>query len=282
MLRIGRINSRALDGPVRLSCDNREILGEIQEKYQAWYKVWCEVYVPKLMTIKKGFKTDRDLAVDDLVYYQKKESELSSPWQMGRVDQVIRGRDGIIRRAIIKFKNAKENFYRVTDRSVRRLIRLYSVDDPDLHQDFKKIQDRIDELTGQEPGLVALGLFETLVPGLGAAEAELVTFSNSPVFQANADSVSTPRSMMPSYPDVTSASRCQCCCQSHCEVSIHNCYGTRSLQHSFPMINCDLEGSGNLGLTYELDDVILEDPDQDAHEPDSITALIMSVGQSME
>ena len=41
-------------------------------------------------------------------------------------------------------------------------------------------------------------------------------------------------------------------------------------------------GSGNLGLTYELDDVILEDPDQDAHEPDSITALIMSVGQSME
>ena len=48
------------------------------------------------------------------------------------------------------------------------------------------------------------------------------------------------------------------------------------------MINCDLEGSGNLGLTYELDDVILEDPDQDAHEPDSITALIMSVGQSME
>ena len=38
MLRTGRINSRALDGPVRLSTDNRKMLGEIQDKYEAWYK----------------------------------------------------------------------------------------------------------------------------------------------------------------------------------------------------------------------------------------------------
>ena len=272
----------ALDGPVRLSVDNREILGEIQEKYQAWYKVWCEVYVPKLMTIKKGFKTDRDLAVDDLVYYQKKESELSSPWQMGRVDQVIRGRDGIIRRAIIKFKDAKENFYRETDRSVRRLIRLYSVDDPDLHQDFKKIQDRIDELTGQQPGLVALRLVDGLLPDLGVAEAELANVANSSVLQANDVSLPSIRSLLPRYPDVLCTGRCQCCCQSHCEVSIHNCYGTRTLQHSFPTINCDLDELGTLGRTHELDDGSLVEPEQDMLDPDNITALIMSVGKFFE
>ena len=82
MLKVGRINSRALDGPVRLSTDHRKMLGDIAEKYEAWFKVWCETYVPKLMMQKRGFKNDRDLAVDDLVYFQKEESKLSSPWML--------------------------------------------------------------------------------------------------------------------------------------------------------------------------------------------------------
>ena len=60
MLRTGRINSRALDGPVKLSNDSRKMLGQIQDKFEAWYKIWAEVYVPKLMAQKKGFKNDRD------------------------------------------------------------------------------------------------------------------------------------------------------------------------------------------------------------------------------
>ena len=55
MLRIGRINLSALDGPVRLSNDNRKMLWDIQDKYEAWYKIWCKVYVTKLMHQKKGF-----------------------------------------------------------------------------------------------------------------------------------------------------------------------------------------------------------------------------------
>ena len=100
------------------------MLSQIQEKFEAWYKVWAEVYVPKIMAQKRGFKNDRDLAVDDLVYYKKSESELGSPWVIGRVDQIIRGRDGVIRRAVIKYRNASENIQRETERSVRKLIRL--------------------------------------------------------------------------------------------------------------------------------------------------------------
>ena len=116
---------------------------------EAWYKVWAEVYVPKIMAQKRGFKNDRDLAVDDLVYYKKKESELGSRRGIGRVDQIIRGRDGVIRRAVIKYRNASENVQRETERSVRKLIRLYSVDDPDLYQDLGELQRRIDQLQGQ-------------------------------------------------------------------------------------------------------------------------------------
>ena len=65
MLRMGRINSRALDGPIKLSSSNKKMLGDIQEKFKAWYKVWCEVYVPKLMTKKSDFKNSRDLVKMD-------------------------------------------------------------------------------------------------------------------------------------------------------------------------------------------------------------------------
>ena len=152
MLRMGRINSRALDGPIKLSSSNKKMLGDIQEKFKAWYKVWCEVYVPKLMTKKSDFKNSRDLAKDDIVYLQKEESVLSSPWIMGIIEQVIRGRDGVIRRVIVRYRNFKEDFDRFTDRSVRRLIKIYSTDDPDLQQDLSKVQDRIEELLGNKVG----------------------------------------------------------------------------------------------------------------------------------
>ena len=42
MLKTGRINSRALEGPVRLSSDVGTMIREVQSKFEAWYKVWSE------------------------------------------------------------------------------------------------------------------------------------------------------------------------------------------------------------------------------------------------
>ena len=52
----------------------------------------------------------------------------------------------MIRRAIVKFRNTSEEFDRVTDRSTRKLIKLFSAEDPDLQVDLSKLQARIDEL----------------------------------------------------------------------------------------------------------------------------------------
>ena len=71
---------------------------------------------------KKGFKNDRDLVQGDLVYYQMKEGKLSGTWVMGMIDQVVRSRDGMIRRVVVKYRNFKENFDRGTDRTPRRFL----------------------------------------------------------------------------------------------------------------------------------------------------------------
>ena len=68
---------------------------------------------------KQGFRNDRDLVPGDIVYFQKSESALSSAWTLGRVDQVVRSRDGLIRRVIVKYRNSNEEFDRVTERSAR-------------------------------------------------------------------------------------------------------------------------------------------------------------------
>ena len=61
MLRVGRINSRSLDGPVQLPNKFKEQLKAVENAYDAWFKVSKESYLPKLIFQPKWFKTDQDL-----------------------------------------------------------------------------------------------------------------------------------------------------------------------------------------------------------------------------
>ena len=154
MLRVGRLNSRALQGPIRLPANKKELLDHVDKLYSGWFKIFTDTVVPSLIQQPKWFKVDRDLKEQDIVYFQKRESALGSPWTIGQVDQVISGRDGLIRRAIIKYFNASENdpengtyHPQFTDRAVRKLIRLWSVDECSLFDDLAELQDKHQEAT---------------------------------------------------------------------------------------------------------------------------------------
>ena len=73
---------------------------------------------------------DKDLQEGDLVYFQKKEGKANQPWNIGRVEQIFRSdRDNLIRRAIIKYQNYGEEQPQLTDRHVRKLVKLFNVDE---------------------------------------------------------------------------------------------------------------------------------------------------------
>lgn len=151
MLRLGRINSRAIQGPIRLPANKKELLQHVEKLYSGWFKIFKDTVVPRLIQLPKWFKIDQDLKEKDLVYFQRSESALGSTWIVGEVDQVIRGRDGLIRRAIIKYFNASENdpvsakyHPQFTDRAVRSLVKLWSIDDTCLFDDLAEVQDRMD------------------------------------------------------------------------------------------------------------------------------------------
>ena len=99
--------------------------------------------VPRMIGQPKWFRIDKDLKEQDLVYFQKRESELSSPWTIGQVDQVIVSKDGFIRRAVIKYFNPGESNPQLTDRSVRKLIKLWSIDDACVFDDLHELENRL-------------------------------------------------------------------------------------------------------------------------------------------
>ena len=129
MLRVGRNNRRALDGPVRMPSSPGELMQKVQKGYSMFYKVFNEAMVPKLLKMQKWYKSDAPLMVDDIIYFRKEENELSSKWLIGKIISVEKGRDGLIRRCTIQYRNADEDFSRTTDRAVRSIVKLMHIDD---------------------------------------------------------------------------------------------------------------------------------------------------------
>ena len=109
MMRMGRINTRALSGPLRLPSGASEMVDWVKKAYEAWFKIWSESYMQKLLFKFKWFKNDTDLKIGDLVYFQKSESELGNGnWTFGMISEVNRSRDGLIRKVTVKYRNAME------------------------------------------------------------------------------------------------------------------------------------------------------------------------------
>ena len=142
MLRLGRNNSRALDGPMRLPRGG-ELLDRVREVYESWYRIWSQTYIPKLLFRPKWWSDESDLSEGDVVLFQKKDSVLEHEWTYGRIDQLISGRDGKARRAIVQYQNNKEDFKRTTDRSVRCLVKLFSLDDHSIEEDLELLHKKL-------------------------------------------------------------------------------------------------------------------------------------------
>ena len=142
MLRVGRNNSRALDGPMRLP-KGGELLEKVQETYYSWFWIWASTYIPKIMFQPKWWNHDKDLKENDLVLFKKKDSVLETEWTMGVIDELIPGRDGVSRRAIVKYQNTGEDRKRTTDRSVRSLVKLWSIDDQDFNEDLVALEKNL-------------------------------------------------------------------------------------------------------------------------------------------
>ena len=191
LLKIGRLHSRALDGPVKFPKGPKDLMVKIEHIYEAFFRVWNASMVPKLIPQPKWFKESPELKPGDIIYFQKTENELSSDWTVGQVHYVTRSRDGVIRRVCVKYFNHKENVPRFTDRAVRSLVKLFSIDDSYFMQDMAKVEKLMANLRKNE-----------------------VTKKVEPTkLQRNKDGTYRVKG--------TLSMTCECCCHGHCKLSVH-------------------------------------------------------------
>ena len=155
LLRIGRLNSRSLSGPIKYPKGPKEFLKKVEDTYEAFFKIWNEVYIPKLIPQPIWFKESKKLKVNDVIYFKKVANELSSAWTVGQVDAVFRGSDKMIRKVTIRYTNAGQDGYRTTDRAVRSLVRLFSIEDSYFIDDLAEVEKRMEALNSEDGALAA-------------------------------------------------------------------------------------------------------------------------------
>ena len=70
LLKIGRLHSRALDGPVKFPTGPKDLMVKVEQAYDAFFNIWNATMVPKLIPQPKWFKDSPELKPGDIVYFQ--------------------------------------------------------------------------------------------------------------------------------------------------------------------------------------------------------------------
>ena len=295
MLKMGHKNQRQLDGPIRLARGTRDLLDKVEELYKAWFFIWRHTVVPKIMFQPKWYRSDRDLQEGDLVYFQKKEGKLVQPWTVGRVEQVVRSdRDDLIRRVVVKYQNPGEAGPRITDRSIRKLVKLFNVDEHQVQEDLAELQRKVDAVRKKPIVIDEVPIDDEIGTNDDQTEADQVedddTVINNPDLQEDVGSseAEEPQELQQSVegcgdnPASNTRSRsCNCCCDAHCKYNLHT-MGLTSV-YSYSKI---------LPLPCELETLKVESKTDWEHSPDheeiettedndTLTSVLMSLNLQM-
>ena len=160
LMKIGRLHSRPLTGPLRYPSGPAEYLQKVESLYEAFYKIWNDNMLPRLIPQPKWFTDSPEIKVGDVVMFQKVVNKLSSnPWTVGQVESVTRSRDGAIRRAEIRYhvygdddtpKKDKVLVPHFTDRSVRSLVKLFHIEDNYFINEMAEVERMMKEIGGVE------------------------------------------------------------------------------------------------------------------------------------
>ncbi|HIM99666.1 MAG TPA: hypothetical protein EYM61_00620 [Deltaproteobacteria bacterium] len=125
-LLLGRNNNRSPEGDFEISCPGRR-LDKIREINRTWYRALLEnlgAFVP----IPKWFKSSEDCKVGDLVMFLVREGEIIVKWQLGILVKRLSKEDSPVVWEV-RYKNASEEVFRKTPRSIRELTVVHSQDD---------------------------------------------------------------------------------------------------------------------------------------------------------
>ena len=131
----GRNNRRSLSGPARIDMRSR-LMQQVDDCTKAWFGVWknqrIQTYVPQP---QKWHESGGSVKPGDIVVMLRKQADMAvgEPiWKIGRVLDVIVGRDGEERSLKVEYRNPTEKTFRDTTVPVRSVAILHHENDLEL------------------------------------------------------------------------------------------------------------------------------------------------------
>ena len=230
MLKLGRLNSRSLSGPIKLPKGPKPMMDKLEKIYNAFFRIWNVTMVPKLIPSPKWYKTDPELKIDDVVFFRKVDNDISSKWMVGQIDSVQRGKDKVIRRIVVRYKNASEvndegrGPVRTTERSARDVVKLFNIEDQYFVRDMEQVESLMKELEQsqwetvkdvEEPPQTA----EAMDNDDTVTDVQDKEVTRLKVTTDNDDTVEMIHDKTASSAASANISRtCRCCCIGHCRL----------------------------------------------------------------
>jgi len=131
-LKLGRNNNRSPASNLQICKNPGRIIQENDRIFNIWFDNWLLVHVPKLMQQGKWFKTTQQIKEGDIVLFLKQDSSIMKTYQYGKIKSVSHGRDSLIRKATVVYRNHTENVNRETTRSIRDLVIIKYIGEIDI------------------------------------------------------------------------------------------------------------------------------------------------------
>ena len=154
-LKLISMSDRAPAGLFNIPLSASNIMSDIQQKYETWYHVWEEQYIPLVMDRQKWHFRRDNLCPGDIVYFKLRESKMSATWRIGKVEEVRIGKDGYVRQAIIAYKDTTADdpddwMHRTVERPARNMFKLFHIDDTTLMDDLQAVHKLSKEMLETE------------------------------------------------------------------------------------------------------------------------------------
>ena len=90
----------------------------LKQLVEDWWKAWYESVFPYLVPSYKWLQRHRNVKVGDICLIKYK-SEIRATYRLGRVRDVKKGSDGLVRTVILEYKLSGEKKFRTVDRPVQ-------------------------------------------------------------------------------------------------------------------------------------------------------------------
>ena len=120
-------------GPFDMTTPTTKRFRFLQQLVDAWWEQWYKVVLPSLVPSYKWMQRHRNVCIGDvcLIRYNK---DMRATYRLGRVTELKRGDDGLVRKVALEYRLPNENCFRSVERPIHGIAVIVPVEEQSNHE----------------------------------------------------------------------------------------------------------------------------------------------------